>query len=178
MRVGIFRRGRGSEPGPPWQGPDMSDGKPREVNQTPEEVARDRIDDRLRTAGWQVQDRDTLDLDAGPGVAVREYPTDIGPADYVLFAGRRAVGVIEAKPDSWGVRLTTVEEQSSGYARARLKWVSDTAPLPFLYESTGEITRFTNGLDPEPRSRARSSPRPRRPATTCSPTRPSARRAR
>lgn len=26
-------------------------------------------------------------------------------------------------------------------------------PLPFCYESTGVETRFTNGLDPEPRSR-------------------------
>lgn len=26
-------------------------------------------------------------------------------------------------------------------------------PLPFLYQSTGVETRFTNGLDPEPRSR-------------------------
>jgi type I restriction enzyme R subunit len=26
-------------------------------------------------------------------------------------------------------------------------------PLPFLYESTGVETQFTNGLDPEPRSR-------------------------
>ena len=28
------------------------------------------------------------------------------------------------------------------------------APLPFSYESTGDETRFTNHLDPEPRSRA------------------------
>ena len=26
-------------------------------------------------------------------------------------------------------------------------------PLPFAYESTGEETQFTNGLDPDPRSR-------------------------
>jgi len=30
---------------------------------------------------------------------VREYPTDTGPADYVLFVKREAVGVIEAKRD-------------------------------------------------------------------------------
>jgi len=36
----------------------MSDGHgmPKDVNQTPEEVARDRIDDRLRAAGWRVQE--------------------------------------------------------------------------------------------------------------------------
>ena len=124
-----------------------------DVNQTPEEVARDRIDRRLRAAGWHVQDKNELDFNAGLGIAVREYQTDIGPADYVLFADRRAVGVIEAKPDSWGARLTTVELQSKGYANARLKWISNAEPLPFLYESTGQITRFTNGRDPNPRSR-------------------------
>lgn len=123
------------------------------LNQTPEQIARDRIDDRLRAAGWHVQDKDALDFNVGLGIAVREYQTDIGPADYVLFADRQAVGVVEAKPENWGVRLTTVEEQSEGYARARLKWVNQTQPLPFVYESTSEITRFTNGRDPNPRSR-------------------------
>ena len=126
---------------------------PHDVNQTPEEVARDRIDVRLRAVGWHVQDKNALDFNAGLGIAVREYQTDIGPADYVLFADRRAVGVIEAKPDAWGARLTTVEEQSEGYANARLKWISNAEPLPFLYESTGQITRFTDGHDPNPRSR-------------------------
>ena len=126
---------------------------PKRANQTPEQVARDQIDDRLRAAGWHVQDKNALDFNAGLGIAVREYQTDVGPADYVLFADRRAVGVAEAKPDSWGDKLTTVEEQSEGYAHAKLKWVSNDRPLPFLYESTGQITRFTNGQDPNPRSR-------------------------
>ncbi|WP_216671197.1 DEAD/DEAH box helicase family protein [Mangrovicoccus sp. HB161399] len=94
-----------------------------------------------------------MDFSAGPGIAVREYQTDNGPADYVLFADRQPVGVVEAKPDSWGEKLTTVEHQSSGYAHAQLKWVSGSAPLPFVYESTGIITRFTDGRDPAPRSR-------------------------
>ena len=126
---------------------------PNYVNQTPEELARDRIDGRLQAAGWQVQHKDALDFNAGLGIAVREFQTDIGPADYVLFTDRRAVGVVEAKPDSWGAKLTTVEEQSEGYAKAKLKWASNDEPLPFLYESTGQITRFTNGRDPKPRSR-------------------------
>jgi len=124
-----------------------------DVNQTPEQLARDRIDERLRASGWHVQDKDALDFNAGLGVAVREYQTDIGPADYVLFADRHAVGVVEAKPDNWGVRLTSVEEQSEGYANAKLKWVNNAEPLPFLYESTGQVTRFTNARDPNPRSR-------------------------
>lgn len=87
------------------------------------------------------------------GVAVREYTTDVGPADYVLFVDRKAVGIVEAKPEDWGHIITTVEEQSAGYAIAKLKWVNNSEPLPFVYESTGVITRFTDDRDPHPRSR-------------------------
>lgn len=126
---------------------------PDNLNQNPEQAARDRIDERLRAAGWVVQNKGKIDFNAGPGIAVREFQTDVGPADYVLFADRQALGVVEAKPDNWGVHLTTVEEQSAGYASAKLKWVSNSEPLPFLYECTGKITRFTNAHDPSPRSR-------------------------
>ena len=92
-------------------------------NKNPEQIARDAIDARLSASGWTVQRNRKIDLSAGPGVAVREYPTSIGPADYALFADRKALGVVEAKPDSWGAKITTVEAQSSGYAEAQLKWV-------------------------------------------------------
>lgn len=123
------------------------------INQTPEQKARDNIDELLSQAGWLVQDKKTINLTASLGVAVREYQTDVGPADYVLFVNKKAVGVIEAKPEEWGHRITTVEDQSEGYANASLKWINNKEPLPFLYESTGVITRFTNGKDPKPRSR-------------------------
>jgi type I restriction enzyme R subunit len=126
---------------------------PSSINQNPEQIARDQIDKRLEAAGWQVQDKSSLNPHAALGVAVREYPTDTGPADYVLFVDGRPVGVVEAKPDNWGERLTTVEEQSSGYAAAKLKWVKNAETLPFVYESTAVVTRFTDGRDPAPRSR-------------------------
>lgn len=122
-------------------------------NQTPEQKARDNIDAMLEQAGWKVQPKKKIDFNAGPGIAVREYETDVGPADYVLFVNKQAVGMIEAKPEYWGQKITTVEEQSQSYATAELKWVNNNAPLPFVYESTGVITRFTDGHDPKPRSR-------------------------
>ena len=67
-------------------------------NQNPEQIARDQIDKRLAEAGWIVQDKRAIDFSAGLGIAVREYLTDIGPADYVLFVAANAVGVIEANP--------------------------------------------------------------------------------
>src|ERR1700724_4626626 len=122
-------------------------------NQNPEQIARDLIDKHLKEAGWIVQNKEAIDFSAGPGIPGREYQTDIGPADYVLFVAKKAVAVIEAKPEEWGHKITTVEEQSGGYAAATLKWVNNKEPLPFVYESTGIITRFTDGRDPKPRSR-------------------------
>jgi type I restriction enzyme R subunit len=122
-------------------------------NQNPEQIARDRIDAMLEAAGWKVQDKKKIDFNASLGVAVREYPTDTGPADYVLFVDKAACGVIEAKKEEMGQNITTVEDQTSDYATAKLKWVSNKQPLRFLYQSTGVLTRFTDMADPKPRSR-------------------------
>jgi type I restriction enzyme, R subunit len=110
------------------------------VNQTPEQKARDNIDSMLVLAGWHVQNKDKIDFNAGLGIAVREYQTDVGPADYVLFVDNKAVGVIEAKREEEAQNITTVETQSGDYAKAKLKWVNNSKPLPFVYESTGIIT--------------------------------------
>ncbi|SOZ34140.1 DEAD/DEAH box helicase family protein [Cupriavidus neocaledonicus] len=122
-------------------------------NQNPEQKARDNIDALLKQAGWVVQSAKKIDFGAGLGIAVREYQTDVGPADYVLLVDKKAVGVIEAKKEDLGHKITEVEQQTEGYAAAKLKWVNNKEPLPFLYESTGIITRFTDGRDPKPRSR-------------------------
>lgn len=121
-------------------------------NQNPEQIARDRIDELLRQAGWLIQSKDEINLFAAKGVAIREYQTDVGPADYVLFVNQKAVGIIEAKREEEGYRLTVVEEQSQGYANAKLKYLNNNA-LPFVYESTGILTRFTDYRDPKPRAR-------------------------
>ena len=123
---------------------------------TPENQARQIIDRKLTDSGWVIQDIKKLNFSAGLGVAIREYPTDSGPADYILFVDRKPVGVIEAKPE--GAILTPVEEQSGRYATSKLKWVSapgqaDKQSLRFTYESTGTETQFTDNADPFPRSR-------------------------
>ncbi|TXI95058.1 MAG: DEAD/DEAH box helicase [Aquabacterium sp.] len=120
---------------------------------TPEAKARQLIDVKLAQAGWIIQDMKQLNLSAGVGVAVREYPTDSGPADYVLFVNRQAVGVIEAKKDDAGENITATERQTERYATANLKWRKDSTPLRFLFEATGQIVRFTDNADPAPRSR-------------------------
>ncbi|MCZ0932549.1 MAG: DEAD/DEAH box helicase family protein, partial [Oligoflexia bacterium] len=100
-----------------------------------------------------VQDKDKVDWSKSLGVAIREYPTEKGkPADYALFVDRNPVGIIEAKRDDTGHKITTVEEQSAEYADNPLKSL-DNKPLSFRYEATGILTRYTDSRDPKPRSR-------------------------
>jgi type I restriction enzyme, R subunit len=121
--------------------------------ETPEQKARHQIDVDLGAAGWLVQSRDELDLTAGRGVAVREFKMKqgFGFADYLLYLDRKAVGAVEAKAEG---TLTGVESQSEKYAAGLPENLpAERRPLPFLFESNGEVTYFTNGLDPSPRSR-------------------------
>src|SRR6478752_7338190 len=103
---------------------------------TPEQQARLQIDALLAAAG----------------IAVRDFPLSTGFADYLLYAGRKAIGIVEAKPE--GHTLTGVETQSAkyvtGFPDTLPRW---SMPLPFAYESTGAVTQFSNALDPDPRSR-------------------------
>jgi len=121
-------------------------------NQNPEQIARDQIDKQLTACGWTIQSIRKVNLHVGIGVAVKEYLTDVGPADYVLFVDGKPCGVIEAKKEEEGHKLNTHEDQSEGYATAKLKHLNNE-PLPFVYISTGELTRFTDFTDPKPRAR-------------------------
>ncbi len=101
-----------------------------------------------------MQDVHSLNLSAARGVAVREFglKPGHGTADYLLYVDQKAAGVVEAKPA--GYTLTGVETQSGKYSEGLPDALpAHHKPLPFLYETTGSETRFTNLLDPEPRSR-------------------------
>ena len=119
---------------------------------TPEERARQNIDRMLQAAGWAVQDYKQMNLGVAKGVAVREFPLKSGYADYLLFVERRAIGVLEAKAE--GTTLSGITHQSKSYSAGlpdKMKpWHN---PLPYLYESTGIETIFTDFRDPDPRSR-------------------------
>ncbi|WP_419851246.1 DEAD/DEAH box helicase family protein [Candidatus Poriferisocius sp.] len=120
----------------------------------PEARARMAIDEQLVECGWVVQDYQHAAVAATRGVAVREVPTEAGPADYVLYVDSQAVGVIEAKKED--ITLTGVEPQTRKYQAAypeQLPAFLVDGSLPFGYEATGTVTRFTCGLDPTPTSR-------------------------
>ncbi|MDH3460863.1 MAG: DEAD/DEAH box helicase family protein [Burkholderiaceae bacterium] len=120
----------------------------------PEQLARKEIDQLLQAADWSVQDYKAADIHATRGVAIREFQLNpgFGEADYLLYVDGKACGVIEAKKQ--GATLTGVEVQSGKYSQGLPPTLPAWArPLPFLYESTGVETHFTNGLEPEPRAR-------------------------
>ena len=126
---------------------------------TAEQLARQKIDQMLTEAGWVIQDMKSLNPGASLGVVVREYRTDSGPADYALLLERQPIGIIEAKKE--GVALSGVQEQSGRYATGSLKYAVNKGILPFVFESTGAETRFTDNRDPSPRAREIFSfPRP------------------
>ncbi|MDH4303964.1 MAG: DEAD/DEAH box helicase family protein [Nitrospira sp.] len=121
---------------------------------TPEDQARERIDHALEQVGWRVQDYKSANLQAGRGVVLRNFPlvSGHGFADYLLYIDGKAAGVIEAKKE--GFPLVGVEVQAEKYSKGLpADLPAHIRPLPFLYQSTGVETRFTNGLDPQPRSR-------------------------
>jgi len=95
------------------------------MNQNPEQLARNEIDTALVRSGWVIQNKKSINLAAVVGIAVCEYQTNVGPTDYILFVNKKPVGIIEAKREEEGVRLTMHED-----------------------ESTGELTRFTDYLIP------------------------------
>jgi len=70
-----------------------------------------------------------------------------------LLINGEPIGVIEAKPADHGHKITTVEEQSKGYADAKPKYNKNNKPLNFIIEATGDITRLTDRRDPKPRAR-------------------------
>ncbi|MCH8220638.1 MAG: type I restriction endonuclease subunit R [Proteobacteria bacterium] len=100
-------------------------------NQTPEQIAREGIDKLLTKAGWVVQDIDGANISAHRGVAIWQFPLRGHRfADYLLYLGGKAEGVIEAKEE--GSTLIGVELQSAKYTEG----LPDTLPawkrpLPF-----------------------------------------------
>jgi type I restriction enzyme R subunit len=93
-----------------------------------------------------------MNLSASRGIAVREFPLNTGFADYLLYADGKAIGVVEAKKQGHGV--IGAEQQSAKYREGLPAGIPNWGnPLPFAYETTGAVTRFTNCLEVNARSR-------------------------
>lgn len=79
--------------------------------------------------------------------AVREFPTENGPADYALFVNGKLLGIIEAK--KVGIGPQNVLEQAKRYSRgvrtASGSW--GDYGVPFLYATNGEVIWFIDIRD-------------------------------
>ncbi|HOX51713.1 MAG TPA: type I restriction-modification system endonuclease [Fibrobacteria bacterium] len=81
------------------------------------------VDKQLEDAGWTA---DTVNLryakgtrpQRGRNLAIAEWPTEHGPADYVLFVGLRPVAVVEAKRVHLDIpgRVPQAERYSKGFS--------------------------------------------------------------
>lgn len=102
-----------------------------------------RIDPKLTRAGWEVIDGGVIPLEASTHpVAVSEYPTQAGPADYALRSDASIVAVVEAKKLTVGPMgaLTQAERYSRGVKR-QMRFQGEYG-VPFLYSTNGEQIRF------------------------------------
>ena len=125
-----------------------------QINNPEDKARHDLINPALEKSGWKVQHFKTANIYATKGVAVEFFQMgkSVGEADYVLFVDGKACGIIEAKKE--GMTLIGKEPQSNRYAQGFPEdFQCVEMPLPFVYESTGTETRFTNLWDPKPRSR-------------------------
>ena len=109
------------------------------------------IDEQLRQAGWTV-DSQTLRFakgtrpEKGKNLAIAEWPTESGPADYVLFVGLTPMGAVEAKRKRLDVSAALV--QAKRYSEG-FKASGETVPhdrtwgakkefrIPFVFSTNG-----------------------------------------
>ena len=113
-----------------------------------EAATRERIDARLRQAGWEVDSKElTFASGARPqrglNRAIAEWPTASGPADYAFFVGFAPLGIAEAKRHIKDVagRLPQARRYSRGFAAQGNEvfpggpW--DKHKIPFIFATNG-----------------------------------------
>ena len=117
---------------------------------TPEEKARERIDEMFGEAGWKVLSRDEYAPNIS-AVALEEGLMNGNlEADYLLFVNGKAVGVLEAKRVEVDVDCSVVEEQAVKYTRALPDWYQYwQKPLPLAYVSNGKQHLFKDNRIPD-----------------------------
>ena len=110
---------------------------------TPEEKARQKIDQWFTDAGWEVINRDDYEPTC-TAVAIREVLLKGNlEADYFLFINGKAVGVLEAKREETDAFSSIVCEQAALYARSVPNiYQTYQKPLPFIFTSNGKELYF------------------------------------
>jgi type I restriction enzyme, R subunit len=114
---------------------------------------RSRIDPKLKAAGWDVVPAGSLQTTAGDRVAVEEFETAMGPADYALFDSGRCLGVAEAKKLTLGPQGVLVQAERYSRSIEGTPRYQGEFGAPFLYATNGEVLWFHDVRHPLNRSR-------------------------
>ncbi|MEL6249789.1 MAG: type I restriction-modification system endonuclease [Cyanobacteria bacterium J06627_15] len=109
-----------------------------------ERDTRQLIDAQLREAGWEV-DTETLTYSKGvrpqkgKNLAIAEWPTADGRADYVLFTGLQALATVEAKRKSKDVygAIDQAKRYSRGYTGPESIGTWGEYKIPFVFATNG-----------------------------------------
>ncbi len=123
-----------------------------------EAATRSLIDAQLRNRGWEADSQNlryskNMRPLKGRNMAISEWPSSNGPADYALFVGTMCVGIVEAKRKNKNVsdRIDQAGRYSQGFRRdqcelvaggpwkAEIKDSKDAPPfqVPFLFSTNG-----------------------------------------
>jgi type I restriction enzyme R subunit len=113
-----------------------------------EAATRRLIDAQLIDVGWEAESqlftyKNGVRPQKGRNLAIAEWPTSKGPADYVLFSGLTPLAVVEAKRHSKDVSASI--EQSKRYSRGFIVSADQVMPggpwgeykVPFLFATNG-----------------------------------------
>lgn len=115
---------------------------------------KERIDPKLRAVGWTIVPYDeTKPLSSYQKCAIKEYPTENGPADYALCVDGEILGVVEGKKLSLSPQnvLTQAERYSKGVKNSPYHF--GEFRVPFLYSTNGEVIWYYDIRDKLNRSR-------------------------
>ncbi len=110
------------------------------------------IDNQLRGAGWEantavISATRGVKPEEGRNMAIAEWPTSVGPADYVLFVGLEPVAAVEVKRSVRDLGAALVEAED--YANGMLGPDSQPrrTPVPFAFATNGGA--FVEGFTSE-----------------------------
>ena len=110
-----------------------------------EQSTRALIDQQLRERGWEA-DSSTIRYAKGTrpakgrNLAIAEWPTKSGPADYALFVGEVCIGIVEAK--RYQKNVSAAIDQAERYSRC-IQWDDsaqtwdDGFQVPFVFATNG-----------------------------------------
>jgi type I restriction enzyme, R subunit len=107
------------------------------------------IEEKLKQAGWDIQNAADINLRDSRAVAVRDFSLIHLAVDFLLFVDQNAVGIIQTTDTASGIPEAFDEKDESRYECP--KYVPHTHnPLPFFYFVRNQRILYKNTLDPEP----------------------------